>query len=61
LNCDAEYTALYSKHLPRFDLVLWLVKADERSLPVDEHFYRQVIGESYRHKVLFVISQSDNV
>jgi len=26
---------------------------------VDEHFYRQVIGEAYRHKVLFVISQSD--
>lgn len=25
------------------------------------HFYRQVIGEAYRHKVLFVISQSDKV
>lgn len=28
---------------------------------MDEHFYRQVIGESYRHKVLFVICQSDKV
>lgn len=28
---------------------------------MDEHFYRQVIGETYRHKVLFVISQSDKV
>lgn len=40
-------------------LLLWLIKADDRALAVDEHFYHQVIGEAYRHKVLFVISQSD--
>lgn len=51
---DAEYAALYREHLPRLDLVLWLIKADDRALAVDEHFYRQVIGETYRHKVLFV-------
>lgn len=56
---DNEYTALYRDQLPRLDLVLWLIKADDRALAVDEHFYRQVIGEAYRHKVLFVISQSD--
>ena len=56
---DTEYTALYREQLPRPDLVLWLIKADDRALAVDEHFYRQVIGEAYRHKVLFVISQSD--
>ncbi|HFK8166991.1 MULTISPECIES: GTPase family protein [Enterobacteriaceae] len=58
---DAEYAVLYSKQLPRLDLVLWLIKADDRALAVDEHFYRRVIGEAYRHKVLFVISQSDKV
>ena len=58
---DAEYAALYREHLPRLDLVLWLIKADDRALAVDEHFYREVIGEAYRHKVLFVISQSDKV
>ncbi|HCU0189072.1 TPA: GTPase family protein [Citrobacter koseri] len=58
---DTEYTALYREQLPRLDLVLWLIKADDRALAVDEHFYRQVIGETYRHKVLFVISQSDKV
>jgi predicted GTPase len=47
------------QQLPRLDLVLWLIKADDRALAVDEHFYHQVIGEAYRHKVLFVISQSD--
>ena len=56
---DAEYAALYREQLPRLDLVLWLIKADDRALAADEHFYRQVIGEAYRHKVLFVISQSD--
>lgn len=56
---DAEYAALYREQLPRLDLVLWLIKADDRALAVDEHFYLQVIGEAYRHKVLFVISQSD--
>lgn len=58
---DTEYAALYREQLPRLDLLLWLIKADDRALAVDEHFYRQVIGETYRHKVLFVISQSDKV
>lgn len=56
---DAEYSVLYRQQLPHLDLVLWLIKADDRALAVDEHFYRQVIGETYRHKVLFVISQAD--
>lgn len=56
---DTEYAALYREQLPRLDLVLWLIKADDRALAVDEHFYRKVIGEAYRHKMLFVISQSD--
>lgn len=58
---DAEYTAMYRQQLTQLDLVLWLIKADDRALTVDEHFYRKVIGEAYRHKVLFVISQSDKV
>ncbi|MGM1249156.1 GTPase family protein [Serratia nevei] len=56
---DNEYAALYREQLPRLDLVLWLIKADDRALAVDELFYHQVIGEAYRHKVLFIISQSD--
>lgn len=56
---DTEYAGLYREQLPRLDLVLWLIKADDRALAVDEHFYQQVIGEAYRHKLLFVISQSD--
>lgn len=58
---DTEYAALYREQLPQLDLVLWLIKADDRALAVDEHFYRKVIGEAYQHKVLFVISQSEKV
>ena len=58
---DAEYATLYRQQLPRLDLVLWLIKADDRALATDEHFYRQVIGDAYRHKVLFIISQADKV
>lgn len=58
---DTEYATLYREQLTRLDLVLWLIKADDRALSVDEHFYRQVIGEAYWNKVLFVISQSDKV
>ncbi|MGM3175612.1 GTPase family protein [Dickeya lacustris] len=58
---DAEYAAMYRQQLPHLDLVLWLVKADDRALAVDEHFYHQVIGEAWRHKVLFVVSQADKI
>ncbi|MGM3159238.1 GTPase family protein [Dickeya undicola] len=58
---DAEYAAMYRQQLPHLDLVLWLIKADDRALAVDEHFYHQVIGEAWRHKVLFVLSQADKI
>ncbi|MEG2266186.1 MAG: GTPase, partial [Acinetobacter sp.] len=55
---DREYQALYRRQLPQLDLVLWVIKADDRALSVDERFYREVIG-SHRHKVLFVVNQVD--
>ncbi|STF30314.1 CP4-57 prophage; putative GTP-binding protein [Escherichia coli] len=35
---DTEYAALYREQLPRLDLILWLIKADDRALATDEHF-----------------------
>lgn len=35
---DVEYTSLYREQLPRLDLVLWLIQADDLALAVDEHF-----------------------
>ncbi len=37
---DAEYEALYREDLLELDLVLWLIKADDRALSVDEYFWR---------------------
>lgn len=55
---DEEYTALYRRILPELDLVLWIIKADDRALSVDEHFYRKVML-AYQHRVLFVVNQAD--
>ncbi|EAM8271239.1 GTPase family protein [Salmonella enterica subsp. enterica serovar Glostrup] len=55
---DEEYTTLYSRILPELDLVLWIIKADDRALSVDEHFYRKVMP-AYQHRVLFVVNQAD--
>ena len=58
---DHDYAALYQHWLPRVDLVLWLLKADDRALAIDQHIYRTVIGERYRDKILFVLNQVDKL
>ncbi|AOR59607.1 GTPase family protein [Pectobacterium parmentieri] len=58
---DRDYAALYQHWLPRVDIVLWLLKADDRALSVDQHIYRTVIGERYRDKILFVLNQVDKL
>lgn len=40
---DEEYAALYSELLPELDLVLWLIKADDRALASDENFYKNIV------------------
>lgn len=57
---DDEYTALYQRILPELDLILWVIKADDRALSVDEHFYRKVML-AYQHRVLFVVNQADKI
>ncbi|QHQ18945.1 hypothetical protein GMW71_00135 [Pectobacterium brasiliense] len=58
---DHDYAALYQHWLPRVDIVLWLLKADDRALSIDQHIYRTVIGECYRDKILFVLNQVDKL
>ena len=40
---DEEYAKLYSELLPNLDLVLWLVKADDRAMASDENFYKNIV------------------
>ncbi|MBA5239068.1 GTPase family protein [Pectobacterium aroidearum] len=58
---DHDYAELYQHWLPRVDIVLWLLKADDRALAIDQHIYRTVIGERYRDKILFVLNQVDKL
>ena len=45
---DAEYEALYRDILPELDLVLWLIKADDRALSVDEYFWRHILHRGHQ-------------
>ncbi|WP_249451891.1 YfjP family GTPase, partial [Escherichia coli] len=45
---DAEYEALYRDILPELDLVLWLIKADDRALSVDEYFWRHILQAGHQ-------------
>ncbi|WP_201289912.1 YfjP family GTPase, partial [Escherichia coli] len=49
---DHEYRALYRRMLPELDLVLWVIKADDRALSVDEQFWNGVM-QPYQQQVLF--------
>lgn len=55
---DAEYEALYRDILLELDLVLWLIKADDRALSVDEYFWRHILHRGHQ-QVLFVVTQAD--
>ncbi|EBY2668567.1 GTPase family protein [Salmonella enterica subsp. enterica serovar Teko] len=57
---DQEYRALYRRMLPELDLVLWVIKADDRALSVDEQFWHGVM-QSYQQQVLFVLNQADKI
>ncbi|WP_227727110.1 GTPase family protein [Yersinia proxima] len=57
---DSEYESLYRRILPELDLILWVIKADDRAFSVDERFYRRVM-KGYQQRVLFVVNQADKI
>jgi small GTP-binding protein len=57
---DKEYESLYRHILPELDLILWVIKADDRAFSVDERFYRRVMT-SNQQRVLFVVNQADKI
>lgn len=60
---DEEYGKLYSELLPELDLVLWLIKSDDRALASDENFYKNIVkphiveGKPF----FFVLNQVDKI
>lgn len=57
---DREYESLYRRILPELDLILWVIKADDRAFSVDECFYRRVMT-GYQQRILFVVNQADKI
>ncbi|EES0775613.1 GTPase family protein [Escherichia coli] len=57
---DHEYRDLYRRILPELDLVMWVIKADDRALSVDEQFWHGVM-KAHQQQVLFVINQADKI
>jgi small GTP-binding protein len=56
---DEEYQALYQRIWPELDLVLWLIKADDRALTPDCDFFSDAVTRQC--KVLFVLTQADKI
>lgn len=53
---DQEYAKLYGELLPELDLILWVVKADDRAFSSDEQFYRQLVrGHVEEGKPFFIV------
>lgn len=58
--CDNQYQALYQKLLPELDLILWVIKADDRACAPDEHFYHFLLRQGVLpSRIVFVLNQAD--
>ena len=65
-NCDrdAEYAALYAELLPSLDLILWVLKADERAYSVDIDFYQEMVRPYLQERSIpfvVVLNQVDKI
>lgn len=60
---DQEYARLYSELLPKLDLVLWVLKGDDRAFASDESFYRGLVAPYVKEGTpfFFVINQVDKI
>lgn len=60
---DEEYSELYAELLPELDLVLWLIKADDRAFSRDEKFYKNIVKPHIDQgkPFFFVLNQVDKI
>ncbi|MGL5968069.1 MAG: GTPase family protein [Kluyvera sp.] len=58
---DGEYRELYRELMPQLDMVLWVLKADDRAFSVEEQFYQDVFAQYGRLKppLVWVLNQVD--
>ena len=60
---DEEYSALYARLLPELDLVLWLVKADDKAMATEEKYFKNVVRPHMQQGKPFflVVNQVDKI
>lgn len=60
---DVEDEALYRELLPKLDVILWIVKADDRAYRAEQQFYRDVVKPNLHESqpVILVMNQVDKV
>lgn len=60
---DDEYRALYQSLLPELDMVLWVLKADDRAYSAEELFYRDVFHSVSGEfpPILWLLNQVDKI
>jgi len=58
---DGEYRKLYRELMPQLDMVLWILKADDRAFSVEEQFYQDVFAQysGPLPPMLWVLNQVD--
>ncbi|MFD2365805.1 GTPase family protein [Pseudoduganella sp. GCM10020061] len=59
---DIEYQELYERLIPELDLVLWVLKGDDRAFSVDQRFYQEVVLPVVgKREIIFVVNQVDKI
>lgn len=61
---DKEYAELYKKLLPELDLILWVIKGDDRAFSSDEAFYKKLVRpyiNDSEKPFFIVINQVDKI
>jgi uncharacterized protein len=61
---DEKYKKLYESLLPKLDLILWVLKGDDRAFGADLDFYNDVLlSEVKKSKtpIIFVVNQADKI
>ncbi|MGF1733598.1 GTPase [Photobacterium kasasachensis] len=60
---DLEYSELYQQLIPELDVILWVLKGDDRAFSVDIDFYKNVVKPHIedRKPFVLVLNQVDKI
>lgn len=53
---DKEYIALYKSLIPQFDLIMWVIKADDRALAAEERAYKNIVRPTMKVNLPFIVA-----